>query len=748
MGWSPKYMAQPFRLWSVISARAGTLAIRMAAVRQKEGVECRKRSCYREAAATLLPESSRRIGRSICVYLRPDQIILRPQMNADEHRYLSIIEREASVRLILLLAGLCIAVSAQSTRTACNLSPSAEKTVRALPSLNNLSLSWAERIAPRHALTESQPNDWPLQFHLQDALRRRFYLGRDWDTAISMYRRLLDRLLGELLEARLTGSFHRKQSRAAIERVLQAAPDSPWAHLAAAEWASHPINRDAQFGSRHLEEFRRLCPENPRAFELLDLVQDAERLAQHVQDLRKMIDAKKRDGLTEADLSLFRAAWPWEKVAAGGGGEAEFHRRVRSDLAAIQSLERYESTDWYSLLRFGSEQILKNPGAMQSVKNEVLQRAPRSQAAWWIEEERATKQPPAGASREQMEQWRDEHDRALRERIAQFESQPFTRIAVHSVLLNPMSKLDDAETARLADLALTFADLYPDEGASWPPVQLLIAEVYARRKLRLDRVPALVQRALEEIEYQEKHRRDSDAIPSRAGLMDNVAMAQSRAREVLIQHAIATEQMDKAKAMLADLRRTLEQTKPPDQAAQAANLWRRDHHSYLSLAKAAGIEAAPVAELLPIKPEAAERFPVGDFEAKDLSGRTWRLSDLKGKVAYVNVWTTWCMPCRGEMPGIQKLHERWKERKDRVVLTISADFHEAIARDFLREYKYTFPVIHGSTVAEKFFPPIAFPQNWLIDPEGRRLSVHAPRAYDTTVPQIEELADKIAAPAK
>ena len=652
------------------------------------------------------------------------------------------------MRFILLLAGFCITVSAQSTRTACNLSPSAEKAVRALPSLNDLSLSWEERIAPRHALAEKQPNNWPLQIVLQDALRRRFYLGRDWDRTIAMYRRLPDRLLGDLLEARLTGSFHRKQSRAMIERVLQAAPDSPWAHLVAAEWASHPINRDAQFGSRHLEEFRRLCPENPRGFELLDLVQDTDRLARHVQDLRKLIDSKKRDRLAQADLSLFRAAWPWEKAAAGAGGEAEFHRRVRSDLAAIQALASYESTDWYSLLRFGSEQILKDPGAMQSMKDEVLQRAPRSQAAWSIEEERATKQPPAGASREQMERWRAQQDRALLERIERFDNQPFTRFAVHSVLFNPMSKLDDAAAARLSDVVLKFADQYPEQGSSWPPVQMLVAEVYARRKLRLERVPALVQRALEEIEYQEKHRRDSDAIPARAGLMDNVAMAHSRAREVLIQHAIATGQMDKARAMLADLRRILEQTKPPDQAAQAANLWRRDHHSYLSLAKAAGIDAAPVAEVLPIKPEAAERFPVGDFEAKDMSGRTWRLADLKGKVAYVNVWTTWCTPCRGEMPGIQKLYDRWKERKDRVVLTISADFHEAIAREFLREYKYTFPVVHGSTVAEKFFPPIAFPQNWLIDPEGRRLSIHAPRAYDTTIPQIEDLADKIAAPAK
>src|SRR5690606_27622587 len=115
----------------------------------------------------------------------------------------------------------------------------------------------------------------------------------------------------------------------------------------------------------------------------------------------------------------------------------------------------------------------------------------------------------------------------------------------------------------------------------------------------------------------------------------------------------------------------LEETKPANEVDQTAMAWRADHSVYRSLAKLAGIDAPPVAELMPPRPEDAQRFAVGDFEAKDLTGKTWRLADLKGKVAYVNVWTTWCGPCRAEMPGLQKLYERWKDREDRIVLTIS-----------------------------------------------------------------------------
>jgi hypothetical protein len=110
-----------------------------------------------------------------------------------------------------------------------------------------------------------------------------------------MYRRLPDRSLGELLEARLLSPFHRKRSSEMIRKVLEAAPDSPWPHLAAAEWASSPVGRDPEFAALHLEQFSRLCPDSPRIFAHLDLVQNADRLAGYVQSLRRLIERKKKE---------------------------------------------------------------------------------------------------------------------------------------------------------------------------------------------------------------------------------------------------------------------------------------------------------------------------------------------------------------------------------------------------------------------------------------------------------------------
>ncbi len=54
--------------------------------------------------------------------------------------------------------------------------------------------------------------------------------------------------------------------------------------------------------------------------------------------------------------------------------------------------------------------------------------------------------------------------------------------------------------------------------------------------------------------------------------------------------------------------------------------------------------------------------PPVDFVLPDLNGRPVRLSDFKGRVVVLNFWTTWCPDCRREMPALETLHQRFKER--------------------------------------------------------------------------------------
>src|SRR5206468_12668974 len=64
--------------------------------------------------------------------------------------------------------------------------------------------------------------------------------------------------------------------------------------------------------------------------------------------------------------------------------------------------------------------------------------------------------------------------------------------------------------------------------------------------------------------------------------------------------------------------------------------------------------------------------PAPDFLLPDLNGQVVRLSQLKGKVVLLNVWTTWCPPCRKEMPTMETLYQRLKSA-DFLMLAVSQD---------------------------------------------------------------------------
>jgi peroxiredoxin len=96
------------------------------------------------------------------------------------------------------------------------------------------------------------------------------------------------------------------------------------------------------------------------------------------------------------------------------------------------------------------------------------------------------------------------------------------------------------------------------------------------------------------------------------------------------------------------------------------------------------------------------------------------LADYKGKVVLLNVWATWCEPCRVEMPSIEKLHREFGPQ-GLVVLGVSVDdpgAEEAI-RDFVKEYGLTFTILHDATQQTKTnYQVTGFPETFVIGREG------------------------------
>jgi thiol-disulfide isomerase/thioredoxin len=110
--------------------------------------------------------------------------------------------------------------------------------------------------------------------------------------------------------------------------------------------------------------------------------------------------------------------------------------------------------------------------------------------------------------------------------------------------------------------------------------------------------------------------------------------------------------------------------------------------------------------------------PLPAFELTDLSGQTWTLKQLEGKALLINLWATWCGPCRAELPYVQKLYEQTKDRADVQVLTFNIDEEVGLVEPYMREHGFTFPVLLAYQLVHGFLGPIGIPQNWLVDPKG------------------------------
>ncbi len=107
-----------------------------------------------------------------------------------------------------------------------------------------------------------------------------------------------------------------------------------------------------------------------------------------------------------------------------------------------------------------------------------------------------------------------------------------------------------------------------------------------------------------------------------------------------------------------------------------------------------------------------------EFTLKDLGGKTWTFSELRGKVVLVNFWATWCPPCRKEMPDLETLYGRFGS-KGLVVLGIS-DEEAAKVEPFIRERKVSFPVLldPGRKVNEMFVVD-GIPKSFVYDRDGK-----------------------------
>ena len=124
-----------------------------------------------------------------------------------------------------------------------------------------------------------------------------------------------------------------------------------------------------------------------------------------------------------------------------------------------------------------------------------------------------------------------------------------------------------------------------------------------------------------------------------------------------------------------------------------------------------------------------------------LDGKAVNLSDLKGKVVCVNLWASWCPPCRAEMPGIEALYQKVDHSKVAFVM-LSLDDDVAKARKFVKSQGYTFPVYLRTGNLPAPFDSNSIPSTVVLGPDGQVAARHDGMAeYDT--PEFKLALEKL-----
>jgi thiol-disulfide isomerase/thioredoxin len=161
---------------------------------------------------------------------------------------------------------------------------------------------------------------------------------------------------------------------------------------------------------------------------------------------------------------------------------------------------------------------------------------------------------------------------------------------------------------------------------------------------------------------------------------------------------------------------------------------------------ATGLWQAEIPQLpakTPVVPTSSVGYP-HNLPLRSLDGRLVNLSDLKGKVVFVNLWASWCPPCVAEMPGIQALYQKMDPTKVAFVM-ISLDENPAKAQKLLQRKAYTFPVYFPAGSLPPPFDSNSIPSTVILAPNGQVAARHDGMAdYDT--PEFKAALEQLAAP--
>lgn len=651
--------------------------------------------------------------------------------------------------LILLLT---LPLSAQEISVRCEPTSETLRLLEAVPPLRDFAIPYEQRVGALRELAENHPNDFFIQRAYQDSFRQRRDLGDEFDRAVAMYRARPSDSLSQYYEARLLMWSAPQPSKTTLTELIRSHPEFVWSHRDLMEWAFLPGRRAEPEIPAHAKAFQEGCPE------ALDMTGS-------------------RQAVERRNTPLELTSWPriWADEEKAGEAPEILASRVRADLKRIEAWPFRADPDLYRVYEEAAR-ILKDPDVLKTLRARVEREAPNSLLALSFVQDDWEKANPAPDRNAPQSAWRQREDKqAQAQRLwVRRWTYAWMPLAQLFIKLNPKVRMAAAaavsdDNLKLIDQMLLVNRTSPDGGGFSVPVETEAAGIYVAGKVRLDRVPALLDAGLRNAEKMHKYDLSMDLLPEemRSRANDWRAITAKRTEEIRVDYLLAMNRPGDARGLieqtLAKLDKPAAATREQanDRAGWLRRLAQADgqqgrvedalKHYQASMAgwnkmSLAMPEAQPMfaevksyylthggtEEKWPDWATSGSKVPgpgpgplsfvsdLPDFSITDLAGHAWQLGSLKGKATFVNLWATWCGPCRGEHAGIQQLYDRIKDRADVQVLTFSVDDDDAAARQYMKEKGYTFPVIRSPGLADKLLPWAGLPTNFIVNPQGMR----------------------------
>lgn len=667
--------------------------------------------------------------------------------------------------------------AAQSTGNYCEPSAAVKEEIK---KVNNViydnvrfTIRRERQLAMLQELLKKYPGDFHLQRRYQDA--RRGGIIVDWKPLLADYREQMKLNprdpVAIYLYSRLMIGRNTKEAIELSNKTIEISPDFSPAHLQLAEIYNYPNFRDPNKSVEHLKQWVSRCPNSLDGLRYISRSGDKNLMTSVAQSLRSRLEASTAD----EDLSYWDQLWALEFKLKPVPEHAQLRKQIADDLTRLRAGDlNSEERVW--ALQAGYKQIGDTAGK-RSVEDEVLRLKPNSPTARRIVQSRFFDEHPYPKF-ESSEAEKQTYHKA----VVQVTSEWLKRWPDEEYILSTrLRSLLELEASTSEDVAKTYngyAKVHDSSaGYSIPPLENSVARLYLKHGFHVEAVPAMLRHGIEPFEQMEKDQEPSDLYPRREEIFEggNLKYVHMDTWPLMAEAYARLKQPDKAREVLAQLADLVKPKEPAKTEAQKRSYVYSQTVYWQAVAKVAEVEQRKLDALTayqtvllfrsaPSKPdekdelsdtakrlwkelggtdqgwgaflarnetakskfETAAEVSTWDtkntlltaFELADLQGKSWSLADLKGKVAFINLWATWCGPCREELPYVQKLSQQLKDRSDVVVLTLNTDEEVGKVEPFMKENKYTFPVLLGQAYADGYGVN-SIPRNWVISADGK-----------------------------